>query len=294
MPGLRHREPFALTAIETAVISLRGVGLESILGRVLGHDLGLLHPPGGVLLPWAQSIVDKHRADALLVEVSQSGPELPIFLPTGLGRVTEGRANDVTWGPTPPIRAATSPLRAAFWCCDPQATSDARILPMDGLLDLLASIGRDFSPHIPVFISAAATVTGVILGDRLRRKSQQEADRSSSLRTTAAALLGAAQQLNLVASELRRLRQQKFRSSYTTIGMQSLMGEPSADSLKEHQDLLRRRESELRSLYSQEHAALRIIKPELAAKATELRLDRTDIDFDERASAFADAVSKWL
>lgn len=54
-------------------------------GIVLGDGLGCIDLDhcidGGKLAPWAQVIVDEHRAEAHLIEVSMSGTGLHIFLP---------------------------------------------------------------------------------------------------------------------------------------------------------------------------------------------------------------------
>lgn len=78
---------------EAAVGSVHGVGLGWVLGEGVGClDLDYYIGLSGALAPWAQELVDAHRAEALLIEVSQSGRGLHIFLPMEPGRGTKERA----------------------------------------------------------------------------------------------------------------------------------------------------------------------------------------------------------
>lgn len=85
--------PATWTTYEAAVGSVHGVGLGWVLGEGVGClDLDYCIGLSGALAPWARELVDAHRADALLIEVSQSGRGLHIFLPMEPGRGTKERA----------------------------------------------------------------------------------------------------------------------------------------------------------------------------------------------------------
>lgn len=87
-------DPRTWTTYAKASASTVGVGV----GIVLGDGLGCIDLDGcivdGVVAPWAQAIVDEHRAEAALVERSMSGRGLHIFLAMDEGpgsRIRDGR-----------------------------------------------------------------------------------------------------------------------------------------------------------------------------------------------------------
>lgn len=74
-------DPGTWSTYAEARASTVGVGLGIVLGDGLGC-IDLDHCiTDGELAPWAQTIVDEHRADAVLIERSMSGAGLHIFLP---------------------------------------------------------------------------------------------------------------------------------------------------------------------------------------------------------------------
>lgn len=85
--------PNSWTSYEAAVASQHGDGIGWVLGNGIGCiDLDHCIDGRGALADWAREIVDEHREDALLIEVSQSGRGLHIFRPMarGRGRVRPG------------------------------------------------------------------------------------------------------------------------------------------------------------------------------------------------------------
>lgn len=91
-------DPATWSSYRAAARSTAGVGL----GFVLGAGIGCIDLDGcivdGVLEPWALEVLAEHEADAILVEVSQSGRGLHIFLPMlpGRGRVIrDGRSIEI-------------------------------------------------------------------------------------------------------------------------------------------------------------------------------------------------------
>lgn len=84
--------PNTWTTHKAAQASHHGTGLGWVLGNGIGCiDLDHCIDDGGQVAGWAQQIVDEHRADALLIEVSQSGHGLHIFRPMDRGRGTVER-----------------------------------------------------------------------------------------------------------------------------------------------------------------------------------------------------------
>lgn len=84
--------PSTWSTYEAAAGSQYGVGLGWVLGNGVGClDLDHCLDDDGQLENWAQELVDAHRAEALLIEVSRSGHGLHIFLPMEPGRGTKER-----------------------------------------------------------------------------------------------------------------------------------------------------------------------------------------------------------
>lgn len=85
-------DPSTWSTFEQASDSTDGAGLGWVLGEGVGCiDIDHCIDASGNLEQWAQSVVDEHRDDALLVEVSRSGTGVHIFLPMEQGR---GRIED--------------------------------------------------------------------------------------------------------------------------------------------------------------------------------------------------------
>lgn len=81
------------TSFKAAQASSVGDGLGWVLGNGIGClDLDDCFDDAGRLSGFAQSVLDQHRAEAILVEKSQSGKGLHIFLPMpqGAGSRREG------------------------------------------------------------------------------------------------------------------------------------------------------------------------------------------------------------
>ena len=74
------------TSFKAAQASSVGDGLGWVLGNGIGClDLDECFDGAGRLSDFAQSVLDQHRAEAILVEKSQSGRGLHIFLPMSQG-----------------------------------------------------------------------------------------------------------------------------------------------------------------------------------------------------------------
>lgn len=79
--------PATWSTFPEAADSTIGTGLGWVLGEGIGCiDIDHCIDAAGRLAPWAQSIVDDHRDEALLVEISRSGAGVHIFLPMEPGR----------------------------------------------------------------------------------------------------------------------------------------------------------------------------------------------------------------
>lgn len=164
---------------------------------------------------------------------------------------------------------------------------------MSEFLELLATMWTELLPHLPVLITALASLAGVVLGDRLRLKSQQSAERTTAIQTAAASLLGAAQQLNQVSVELSGVTRRLAETQMGTFSALPIDLTP-AETYEERRSRLQSRRSELRSKYAQEHAILRILSPQLAGLATDLELDHAGQDLEARVDTFARAAANEL